>query len=75
MFTEVLKCAVLSDEELAPHLKGAKPDDIETSEDNSRCICYILSQIARTAIVLSEGKLEDKPKVKQIALDYLFKYA
>lgn len=75
MFTEVLKGAVLSDEELAPHLKGAKPDDLKVSEDSNRCICYILSQISRTAIVLSEGKLEDKPKVKQTALDYLFEYA
>jgi hypothetical protein len=75
MFVEVLKKATLSDAELAPHLKGAKPDEVQTSEDSSRCICYILSRISRTAIVLSEGELKDKIKVKQIALDYLFKYA
>ena len=72
MFKEVLKGAVLSPDELKPHLKGTVPDDLKISEDNERCICYVYSQIGRTAIVLTEGKLSDKPKVRQEALDMLF---
>lgn len=75
MFKEVLKNAVLSPEELKQHLSGAVPDDLETSEDNERCICYVLSKISRTAIVLSEGKLADKKEVAQKALDQLFEYS
>lgn len=72
MFTKVLKGAVLSPDELKPHLKGTSPDDLKMSQDNERCICYVLSQIGKTAIVLTEGKLSDKQKVEQDALDMLF---
>lgn len=72
MFTEILKGAVLTNDELKPHLKGTVPDDLKMAENSERCICYVYSQIGRTAIVLTEGKLSDKRKIRQEALDMLF---
>ena len=75
MFTKVEKGSVLNSEELKQHFKGVRPDDLKMSESSNNVICYVLSQISRTAIVLSEGELKNVPSIRQKALDQIFEYS
>ncbi len=75
MFTKVTEGKTLSNDELKQHLKGLEPDDLKMSECGSEIICYVLSQISRTAIVLSTGEFKNAPSVRQKALDQLFEYS
>ena len=65
---------VLSDEEMAKHLKGLVPNNILHTTSAGYVLFYILSNHDRTAVVLSCGESINHEKLNGEALEELFKF-